>query len=110
MTRHDDTAGHRIARLSELLLGELRDIFRDDVSDPALAGLEVHAVVLSIDYRHLRVHCTVPARRPRREIEQRLSRATPFVRARLAEAVDLKRVPEIDFVIDAVAETETSVS
>jgi len=31
----------------------------------------------------------------------RLERVTPFLRARLIEAVDLKRVPELAFVRDA---------
>jgi len=103
MTRagEDGPAAHRIARLTELLHDELRAIFRDDVSDPALAGLDIPAVVLSVDYRHLRVHCTLPpGAAPRREVARRLERAKPFVRARLADAVDMKRTPEIDFVID----------
>ncbi len=99
----EDGAGHRLARLNELLLCELKSIFRDDVSDPALAGLDVRAVVLSIDYRHLRVHCTLSTPEiSRRELDGHLARAKPFVRARLAEAVDMKRVPEIDFVVDPV--------
>jgi ribosome-binding factor A len=104
MTRHGhDEGAHRIARLTELLHDELRGIFRDEVWDPVLAGLEVRAVVVSVDYRHLRVHCTLPTGAPpRREVDQHLTRAKPFVRARLAETVDLKRVPEIDFVVDPV--------
>jgi ribosome-binding factor A len=99
--RDETTGAHRIARLTELLLGELRAIFRDDIADPSLAVVEVTAAVLSPDYRHLRVYCTCPGRSAP-AVAQRLPRAKPFVRARLVEAVDLKRAPEIDFVIDRV--------
>ena len=99
VTRHEDeSAGHRHARLQSLILEELRSLLRDDVSDPALGDVLVTAVVLSIDYRHARVHYT-SAHRSR--AEPALARATPFLRARLGEAIDVKRVPDLRFVHDA---------
>jgi len=38
-----------------------------------------------------------------RSIERALERATPFLRARLADAVEMKRVPELRFVFDGLA-------
>ena len=95
-------AGHRHARLQELLLEELRGILRDDVTDPSLAEVVVRAVVLSSDYRHARVHFGLPREddATRAAAERGLARATPFLRARLADALDLKRVPELRFVFD----------
>jgi len=98
MHREDEHAGHRHARLQSLILEELRALLRDDVSDPALAEVSLSAVVLSIDYRHARVHFAAP---DRRRAEAALARATPFFRARLGEAIDLKRVPDLRFVFDA---------
>ncbi len=92
-TRHE--------RLAQLLKDELRGLFRDDVEDPALIGVEVAAVVLSVDYRHLRVHYSYSGESPQRVLDARLERVTPFLRARLADAVDLKRVPELTFIRDA---------
>ena len=77
------------------MLDELRGLFRDDVEDPALYGVQIAAVVLSVDYRHLRVHYTHAG-----AVDRALERVTPFLRARLADAVDLKRVPELRFVRD----------
>jgi ribosome-binding factor A len=91
--------------LEEVILEELRGLFRDDVSDPALAGVAVTRLVLSVDYRHARVHY-VARGAPRGEVEERLARATPFLRGRLGEAVDLKRVPDLSFVFDAAAPVE----
>jgi ribosome-binding factor A len=34
--------------------------------------------------------------------QQALARATPFLRARLAEAVEMKRVPDLRFVFDGI--------
>jgi ribosome-binding factor A len=44
----------------------------------------------------LRVHYTYVGR----NADRALDRVTPFLRARLADAVDLKRVPELHFVRD----------
>jgi ribosome-binding factor A len=104
MRRDDEGAGHRHLRVQSLVLEELRALLRDDVSDPDLAGVRVVAVVLSVDYRHARVHFVLtdaPPTEPR--VAQRaLERATPFLRARLAEAVEMKRVPDLRFVFDGV--------
>ncbi len=98
--------GHRLLRLQELLLEELRGLVRDDVHDPAVAGAIITALVLSVDYRHARVHFALPKsgdddRGPRDRAMRVFERVTPFLRARLAEGIDLKRVPDLRFVFDA---------
>lgn len=110
-----DGGGHRHLRLQELVLEELQSLLRDDITDPALVDVEIGAVVLSPDYRHARVHFSIrpalaEANRDmdveaalRAPAERALMRATPFLRARLAEAIDLKRVPDLRFVFDGVA-------
>ena len=106
-TEHEH-AGHRHARLQDLILEELRSLLRDDVNDPALAEVRVTAVVLSVDYRHARVHFALvsKASSDRHRAERALARATAFFRARLADAIDLKRVPDLRFVFDGVAAAE----
>lgn len=96
MRPEQDGPTPRHQRLEQLLLDELRGLFRDDVEDPALYDVRIAAVVLSVDYRHLRVHYTHIGKTP----DRALDRVTPFLRARLADAVDLKRVPELHFVRD----------
>jgi ribosome-binding factor A len=111
MEREDKSAGYRHARLEDLILEELRALLRDDVFDPALAHARITAVVLSVDYRNARVHFavrdsrgTIPEQRSR--AERALARATPFLRARLVDALELKRVPELRFSFDGVVAIE----
>lgn len=104
MRREEEGAGHRHERVQGLILEELRALMRDDVSDPVLADVRVTAVVLSVDYRHARVHFALTtAIEQRRSVERALGRATPFLRARLADAIEMKRTPELRFVFDGVA-------
>src|SRR5262245_52088616 len=104
MRREEEGAGHRHERVQGLILEELRTLMRDDVSDPALADVRVTAVVLSVDYRHARVHFALTTGiEQRRTVERALVRVTPFLRARLADAIDMKRTPDLRFVFDGVA-------
>lgn len=96
-----EAAGHRHQRLEVSVREELQSIIRDDVTDPELEGVVVSVVVLSPDYRNARVHFLVPRGRPRTAVERAFARATPFLRARLAEGVELKRTPDLRFVYEA---------
>lgn len=101
--KHDGEGpfGHRHARVEAAVLDELRSILRDDVSDPELEGVRLTAVVMSVDGKSARVHFLVPRDRPRSAVERAFARASRFMRARLADAVELKRVPELKFVYEA---------
>ena len=104
MRRDEEGAGHRHERVQGLILEELRALLRDEVSDPALVAVRITAVVLSVDYRHARIHYALASREGSRgAVERALARATPFLRARLADAIETKRVPELRFVFDGLA-------
>lgn len=101
----DEEAGHRHARLQELVQRELAGLLRDEMEDPRLEHVHVAAVVLSVDYRHARVHYTIARSEQARSVDasavaRALEKATPFLRGRLAEAIDMKRVPDLRFVFD----------
>jgi ribosome-binding factor A len=104
MRRDEEGAGHRHLRVQSLILEELRALLRDDVSDPDLADVRIVAVVLSVDYRNARVHVVLTSQggvTPPSPLRA-LARAAPYLRARLAEAIEMKRVPDLRFVLDAV--------
>jgi ribosome-binding factor A len=102
----NEGAGHRHLRVEGLVLEELEALLRDDISDRDLADVRIVAVVLSVDYRQARVHFVLSATPPAdpRLAQRALERATPFLRARLAEAVEMKRVPDLRFVFDGVVQ------
>lgn len=101
MKRDREGGGHRHPRIEQAVLEELDTILRDDVSDPELEGVRIRAVVLSPDYRNARIHYLAPRGRPRSAVDRAFERATPFLRGRLAEAIELKRTPDLRFVYEA---------
>ena|SRR5436190_22718783 len=104
MKHEKEGAGHRHQRLERSILEELGAIVRDDVSDPALEGVELTAIVLSPDSRNARVHFVVQRGRSRPAAEHAFARATGFLRGRLADAIELKRNVDLKFVFDGEIE------
>ena len=106
MKQDREGAGHRHGRLERLILEALRALLREDVSDPALVTARITGLVLSVDYRHARVHFalsgggSVDIERERLRVENAFVRATSFLRAQLGDAIDMKRVPDLRFVFD----------
>ena len=92
---------HRHQRVEAAILEELRSILRDDVTDPELEGVQLTAIVLAPDGKIAKVHFAVPRGRPRTAALRAFTRATGFLRARLAEGVELKRTPDLRFVYEA---------
>jgi len=100
--KHDkEGAGYRHQRLEVSIADELRLLLRDDVSDPDLDGVGVTAVALSPDYKNARVHFVISRGAVRASVERALARATPFLRRRLADSIELKRTPDLRFVFEA---------
>lgn len=91
----------RHQRVEASILEELRSVLRDDVTEPELEGVRLTAISLSTDGKTAKVHFAVPRGRPRTAVERSFTRANGFLRARLAESVELKRTPELRFVYEA---------
>ena len=95
-------AGHRQARLEHILIDELQSLITDEATDPSLDGIKVLAVHLSPDGGHARVAYAVIALLGReqelgRTTSAGLTRATPFLRARMAQHLQLKKLPRLTF-------------
>jgi ribosome-binding factor A len=116
-----DGLGPRAQRLEHILFEELDRLFRLEVTDPRLSDLTPASVQLSPDLRNAKVYYAL--RRPPdtnlaskpppaklkiaaklSAIQEALVRVTPFLRARLADVVSMKRLPDLHFHRDRLAE------
>ncbi len=119
-----ETPGTRALRLQHLLFEELYRLFRMEVNDPRLAELVPTSVEMSPDLRSAKVLYALrdpvgvvappvqdkPAVRRRtdpesREIQAALLRVTPYLRTRLADSLAMKRLPDLHFSRDRLAES-----
>lgn len=105
----DAPTGNRLPRLEHLLSEEISRLFRLEVSDPRLQHLVIVAVQLSPDMKNVRISYAVQPNAETaigdKQILEGLSRVTPFLRARVAEALSFKRVPNLNFHRDRLAES-----
>ena len=117
----DPSAGIRALRLEQLFREELNSILDGELGDERFDGVRVTVVELSRDGSRARVWYSVPSRQARtfndknraREVEDAFTRAAPYIRVRLCDALPLKRSPELSFRHDPIAsgslsETESS--
>jgi ribosome-binding factor A len=95
-------AGHRHQRLQQLIDEELMSLLRDEAQDPRLEDVKITGVELSVDYKNARVRYVVSDESKQNliKVQRALERASPFLRARLGEALDLKKLPSLSFVFD----------
>jgi ribosome-binding factor A len=101
--RAEPKTGHRLERLQQVVREEIEATLADEIGDPALSEVRITNVVLSVDYRSARVYYVLPPpddRVRRDEAARALVRATPFLRHRLADAAEIKRVPDLKFVFE----------
>jgi ribosome-binding factor A len=89
----------------------LQSLISDELRDPALSGIKVLSVHLSVDGGHARVAYAVIAqlnqeREVGRATQTRLSRAGPFLRVRLSQQLDLKKVPQLSFTFVGVEQPD----
>jgi ribosome-binding factor A len=88
--------GARTVRLQELMRQELNFLLRGEARDPRLDGVEVTIVELSGDGSRARIWFTCEPDHERDALDA-LDGAAGFLRDDLAEALGLKRTPELRF-------------
>jgi ribosome-binding factor A len=104
----DPGAGIRALRLEQLFREELNSIL-DELGDQRFDGVRITLVELSRDGSRARIWYSTPQQqysdRPS-AISAAFERAAAFFRARLGDALPLKRSPELSFRHDPAASIE----
>jgi len=92
----------RTERIAEQLRQEISVILRDEVTDPRVEMCSITRIKLSRDLSHAQVFWSPVAAGDVDvdEMEDGLVSAAPFVRRIVAQRLDLRRTPEIDFRYD----------
>lgn len=92
----------RQRKVADLIHEELSDMLARRVSDPRLAGVTITAVEVSVDLEHAKVFYSVLTDEASeiQAVQAGLERARGFLRHGLAEALDLRLVPDLTFQLD----------
>ena len=100
-------AGHRHERVAGEIQQEIGIMLAGELKDPRLAGLStVTEVRLSPDLKQARVYVNVVGTEAERAAAlQGLAAAAGFIRHELSERLQMRRAPELHFVLDRSEET-----
>lgn len=95
----------RQQRVAELLFEELSIMIGNELDDPRLSLVRVTNVDVSRDLRNVNVYVTHDDDElSKREVQQGLRHATPYMRRQLAIRCSLRAVPELSFHYDDTPE------
>lgn len=99
----------RTRRVAEQVRAEIARVLLEEASDPRLALVTLTRVDVSPDLSHATVHWShfgggEDSEARAVDVERAFERARPFLRSRLAEALPLRRVPELHFRRDTALE------
>jgi ribosome-binding factor A len=91
----------RTERLGEQIRQEASEVLARDVHDPGVGFVTLTRVVVTPDLQIARIYYTsLGDAAARTATERALRRVTPFVRRQLGRRLQLRRVPELEFVFD----------
>lgn len=94
-------AQYRFGRLAEEFKKEISVILKDEVKDPRIGFVSVVSVQVSGDLRHAKVFVSVLGDESAvKDTMDSLKKATGFVRREVAQRIQLRYTPEIDFIYD----------
>lgn len=104
------SSGSRAERIADRIKDEVSQLLSFEVKDPAIGLLTVTHVRMTSDMGLAHVYYTLVGDEvERRKTARALDRATPFVRRRLAESLDMRRAPEVRFHYDENIERQERV-
>jgi ribosome-binding factor A len=91
----------RTQRVSQAMRDELSELIRFECADPRLAGVDVTDVIVSPDMKRADILVSLPPGRAERKAAlDALIHAKGFLRARIAQRIELFHVPELRFFSD----------
>lgn len=96
-----DMVTRRQQRINQLLRDEIDRLLRHETDDPVLASMiSITDVEVTQDLQKAKVYVSFLDEESEKEIMQRLRKAARFFRREIAERINLRHTPELEFVYD----------
>ncbi len=97
-------ANVKLERLNHLIQQEISIILMEEVRDDDLKFVTITGCDTSSDYSYCKVYFTVLEDTKREAVLEALTGASPFIRSKLAERIDIRHTPELKFIYDTSIE------
>lgn len=97
-------ANIKIERLNHLIQQEISIILMQEVRDEDLKFVTITGCDTSSDYSYCKVFFTILDESKKDTVLEALDGASPFIRSKLAERIDIRHTPELKFIYDTSIE------
>ena len=102
-------ANHKIERISSDILKYLANIIANETRDELLKTVTLTEVKVSKDLCYAKVYFTSISDLSHKDMEKEMQEAAPFLRGCLAKVIEIRNIPELQFVYDESIDYATKI-
>jgi len=102
-------ANHKVERIASDIIKYLSTILLTETNDEILKSITLTEVRVSKDLSVAKVYFTSILDKPHKELEKEMKEAAPFLRGKLAKVLEVRNIPELQFVYDETIEYATKI-
>ena len=102
-------ANHKIDRIASDIIKYLSNILLTETNDDLMKSITLTEVKVSIDLSYAKVYFTSILNIEHKQIEKEMKEAAPFLRGKLAKVLEVRNIPELQFVYDETIEYATKI-
>jgi len=102
-------ANHKVERIASDVIKYLSNILLTETNDDLLKSITLTEVRVSKDLSHAKVYFTSILDMEHKQLEKEMKEASPFLRGKLAKVLEVRNIPELQFVYDETIEYATKI-
>lgn len=102
-------ANHKIDRIASDIIKYLSNILLTETNDDLMKSITLTEVKVSKDLSYAKVYFTSILDIDHKEIEKEMKEAAPFLRGKLAKVLEVRNIPELQFIYDETIEYATKI-
>lgn len=93
-------ASHKIERIESDIIKYLSQIILTETRDDLLKSITLTEVRVSKDLSYAKIYFTSIFEMNHKDIEREVNEAAPFLRGKLAKVLEIRNIPELNFIYD----------
>ena len=90
----------KLERLGNIFVEAISKVIHEEVKDDDIKFVTITAVDISSDLSYAKVYFTNLIDADREKVSKALNRASGFIRGKLFDMVEIRKMPELNFVYD----------
>lgn len=102
-------ANYKIERIASDILKYLSNILLTETDDELMKSITLIDVKVSKDLSYAKVYFTSILDMSHQDLEKEMKEASPYLRGKLAKVLEVRNIPELQFVYDETIEYATKI-